>query len=63
MTENVGCESRSNKNEKLIECKNINYRKLVYNKRLSGKFRLYLSDRMSYKKAFDLLAKKTYIHH
>ncbi len=63
MNENVRCESSLNKNDKFFECKKINYKKLGYNKKLSGKFRLYLSDNMAYKRAFDLLIKKSYIHH
>jgi hypothetical protein len=63
MTENMRCESSSNKNDKFTECKKLNCKKLVYNKKLSSKFKLYLSDKMAYKKAFDLLAKKIYIHH
>ena len=63
MNENIRCESNYNKKDKFLECKKINYRKLTYKKKLSGKFRLYLSDNMAYKKAFELLIKKSYIHH
>jgi len=62
MTENMRCELNSD-NEKYIENKKINCRKLVYNKKLSGKFKLYLNDKMAYDRAFDLLARKVYIHH
>ena len=62
MTENMRCELSSD-NEKYIENKKINCRKLVYNKKLSGKFKLYLNDKMAYDRAFDLLARKVYIHH
>ncbi len=60
---NLRYESNSNKNEKYIDWNKLNCKKLVYNKRLSGKFRLYLSDKMAYKKAFEILAKKKFIHH
>lgn len=60
---NLRYESNSNKNEKYIDWNKLNCKKLVYNKRLSGKFRLYLSDKMAYKKAFEIFAKKKFIHH
>ncbi|MCQ1531548.1 hypothetical protein [Lutispora saccharofermentans] len=51
------------KNERFIGCNKLNCKRLVYNKRLSGKFRLYLSDKGAYKKAFELIAKKRFTHH
>ena len=63
MTENIRCESNSNKKENFVECRKLNCRKLVYKKKLPGRFKLYLSDKKAYQKAFDLLAKKIYIHH
>ncbi len=63
MTENVRCDSNPNKIDKFVENKKINCRKLVYNKKLSGKFKLYLNDKMAYNRAFDLLSRKVYIHH
>lgn len=63
MSEEVIYEAEAMKSERFIESNKLNCKKLVYNKRLSGKFRLYLSDKGSYKKAFDLIAKKRFIHH
>ncbi|NLN49606.1 MAG: hypothetical protein GX154_11105 [Clostridiales bacterium] len=63
MIENMRCESNSNKKESIVECKKLNCRQLVYKKKLPGRFKLYLSDKKAYQKAFDLLAKKIYIHH
>lgn len=63
MTENMRCESNPNKNEKIFEYKKLNCRQLVYKKKLPVRFKLYLSDKKAYQKAFDLLAKKIYIHH
>lgn len=63
MSENIRFESNSNNNSKFIDCKKLNCKKLVYNKRLSSKFRLYLSDKMAYKKAFEILARKKFIQH
>lgn len=63
MSENMRFESNSNNNGKYIDCNKLNCKKLVYNKRLSRKFRLYLSDKMAYKKAFEILARKKFISH
>ena len=63
MSENMGFESNSNNNGIFVDWNKLNCKKLVYNKRLSRKFRLYLSDKMAYKKAFEILARKKFISH
>lgn len=52
MSEDMGYEAKVIKNEKYIDWNKFNCKKLVYNKRLSGKFRLYLSNKGIYKKGF-----------
>lgn len=52
MSEDMRYEAKAVKNDKYIDWKKLNCKKLVYNKRLSGKFRLYLSNKGIYKKGF-----------
>ncbi|MFA7573592.1 MAG: hypothetical protein WCY24_07705 [Lutispora sp.] len=63
MSENIRYEAETIKSERFIDCNKLNCKRLVYNKRLSGKFRLYLSDKGAYNKAFELIAKKRFTHH
>lgn len=63
MSGNIRYGAEAVKNERFIDCNKLNCKRLVYNKRLSGKFRLYLSDKGAYKKAFELIAKKRFTHH
>ncbi|MDD4378281.1 MAG: hypothetical protein PHH48_09110 [Eubacteriales bacterium] len=63
MSEDIRYEAEAIKRDRFIDCNKLNCKSLVYNKRLSGKFRLYLSDKGAYKKAFELIAKKRFTHH
>jgi len=63
MSEDIRFETKAAENKKYIDWNKLNCKKLVYNKKLSGKFRLYLSDKGAYKKAFEIIAKKRFIHH
>ncbi|SHI73621.1 hypothetical protein [Lutispora thermophila] len=63
MSEDMRYEAKTMKDDGFIDWNKLNCKKLVYNKRLSGKFRLYLSDKGAYKKAFEIIAKKRYINH
>jgi len=63
VSEEVIYETEAIKRDKFVDINKIYCKKLVYNKRLSGKFRLYLSDKGAYNKAFELIAKKRFIHH
>ena len=63
MSEDLRTESKTTNKKEFVDWEKLNCKKLVYNKRLSGKFRLYLNDKMTYTRVFDILSGKKFIQH